>query len=412
MSSVLQLNELDYERPEALSVVKSRTQVREHFEIDEFIDASTTNIARCNWSSGESCIDVTKSYLSFYIDIDTTDGTSPDEKWDFGSGSVMNIFDEIIVRSGSGTELCRVRDPAVWSKVDFNFRASKSEKATIGSMMGSEQFIPPNNPLVARPEYFANTRQQFIIPLKYFCPMFNSDSRYLPPQLAEGLYFEIRFQNFNKVVQTTSTILKNTYDVSDIHFMLDACIMNDQTQKELNNRCEKTGLEWVCKGVYNNDISLTNAGEVTNQVNYSCSQATKVYTVLLDESKKTTLVQDPVFFEPSLENIQYRSGADYYPKSKLQGIMSSYYNALYTFDKVDGDHCCWVPFVRYALNTAVYATTLNTSDELPLSGVFINNSKTLEFTGRSTYTLPHKITTVIEFTKIIKVHGRNVAVAK
>jgi hypothetical protein len=56
------------------------------------------------------------------------------------------------------------------------------------------------------------------------------------------------------------------------------------------------------------------------------------------------------------------------------------------------------------------------SDFLDLSGVIVNNSKTLEYLGsgsteEETKTLVFNVSTLMDYVKVVKIVGRNIAVA-
>jgi hypothetical protein len=195
--------------------------------------------------------------------------------------------------------------------------------------------------------------------------------------------------------------------------------MNDKTQKEVNNKSQSGGLQWVCHGSFNNRSSY-NVGEThtNNQVYYSASNVERAWTVFVESEEK--LDNDNFYLYPLCDKFQYRSGADYFPKEILQdslqqNISSTYFQNLLSFDKVGNDENQGsnLSLKEFTDGSVTYSCNLNNSDSLYLSGTIINNSKSLEFTGDYSETSPfdYHVYTFIDFVKVIESKGRSVSVA-
>jgi len=73
------------------------------------------------------------------------------------------------------------------------------------------------------------------------------------------------------------------------------------------------------------------------------------------------------------------------------------------------------PIQKWKTNAAFYAVNLNMSDFLDLSGIIVNNSKTLEYLGTGTTESPqntntYDVSTLMDYVKVVKIVGRNVAI--
>ena len=423
MGSILEINELEFKQPDALSLVKQRTQVKQAFEFEDIENLKGSEVMRCSWSTGESMIDVTKSYLSFIIQVN---GTETTDYWSFGKGSGMNIFREIVVRSNSGVELCRLQEPSLWSSICFKNSTNISQKKSIGSLMGFETQTSSVSPQYRDPYFQSDgltlNKYKIVIPLKYLSPLFKNieEQRYLPSQLCEGLYFEFHMNNKERtlyVPQNPENV--SSVDITKFEFVLDACIMNDQTQKEINNKSNSQGLQWVCKGNFNNRTSYSSGETHTNnQVYYSASNVERAYSVFIASEEK--LDNDNFYLYPLCNRFQYRSGAEYFPKEVLQdvsqqNISSTYFQNLLSFDKVGNDENQGsnLSLKEFTDGSVCYSCNLNNSDSLYLSGTIINNSKSLEFVGDYSETTPfdYHVFTFIDYVKVIDSQGRSVSVA-
>ena len=244
----LLVNNLIYKQPQALSLAKSRTQVKQFFQRSDY-PAAQGKTAIIDWNTGSSYIDVGNSYLSFNV---VARGGNGINAYNYGSGSAMNVINRITIRSRSGAELERLEGANLWSKIDSDYALPKSFRETMGSAMGMEQIEYAGSGVGAEPR-----RNRAIIPLKLLCPFFRPlKGQLLPPQLASGLHIEIVFENTSTALTQTAGEPFTLYDVEDIHFLLDSVDLSDETQKTINMESADNGLEWVTPNIYTAVTSL------------------------------------------------------------------------------------------------------------------------------------------------------------
>ena len=212
----------------------------------------------------------------------------------------MNAINRITIRSRSGTELERLEGANLWSRIDSDYSLPRTYKETMGSLMGMTDNDGGNS---NRGVYKTSPSDgssaapvTLMIPLKRLCPFFRPlKAQLLPPQLASGLHIEIVFEKsvavFLQPFEATDMI--TTYDVNDIHFLLDTVDLSDEAQKTINMESADNGLEWVTPRVYTAKTSMPSGQLQTSvQVRKACSQATMAYSVLQITSSQTTLKQD------------------------------------------------------------------------------------------------------------------------
>jgi len=217
-----------------------------------------------------------------------------------------------------------------------------------------------------------------------------------------------------------------TYDVNDIHFLLDTVDLSDEAQKTINMESADNGLEWVTPRVYTAKTSMPSGQLQTSvQVRKSCSQATMAYSVLQYTNSQTTLKQDSMasYVNPFKTTWQYRIGSLFFPQQPVVDLASlstmgarSYYEALYAFDKPKHPyHAGSVSMRDFAGGKSIYAMSSSKNDDLFLSGLPINNSRVLEFNFEvaepTGYASDKVLTTFLEYIQVVKSYVDNTAVA-
>lgn len=411
MTNIYEKNKMLYSIPESMTLVKRRTQTVATFDEETFDDVKGSEVLRCTWNTGEYMVATKSSYLVLTISAKSAN----DGGFTFGTGSMMSIFRDLIIRSKSGVELCRLNDPKVWNKIKYYYETHIERKLKIQQMGG---FVDASDTSTKVGTTYTTAEptddKKYIValPLDFISPLFSSvdGSEYLPSQLAEGLTFEF-YTAPQETIFTTGVNFITQYNIHDIKFRLDCVILNDRSLMELNNKCSKKGLEWTCHGVYKQDMkSIPQTTDVQNQINFSVSQALKVDTIYQNVDRVQFPVSDKCGFEPVSKEFQYRSGSDYFPKNRIRDSA----NYLETYIQASYAH----PLTRSSLadftfRNSVYSANLNLNDDLELSGIIVNNSKTLEYmaVGSGLSNTFIDVSTLLHYVKVIKIVGDNISVA-
>ena len=406
-------NKMMLDMPDSLTLVKRRTQVKQTFDEENVEDIkSGGQVLRCSWNTGEFMVDPSQSSLVFTVSVKSNSTVT---SWTFGTLSAVSVFRQIIIRSASGVELCRLDEPAMWNKIKFLVETPVAKQQTVGQSMGFPRGVEIRSTYTgATPD--AEKKFKFIVPLDFLSPLFcpiRSDTKYMPSQLCEGLTFEFYLNDITNAVSAGEDIIIS-YNIHNISFLLDAVILNDRSLAEIQNKCHKRGLEWICKGVHKQDIrSILGSEDISNQINFSVSQALRCASFYRLTTPLNPRMADKGRMIPNARSFIARSGADYYPQQRVDDSgnyhpTDIFQQAKYTYPEMNLSIEEWVS------DNAIYAVNLNMSDFLELSGVIVNNSKTLEFLGFGNpinFDTAFTLTTLLDYVKVVKIVGRNVAVA-
>ena len=403
-------NKMTYDIPESLTLVKKRTQIIAPFDEEIFENVRGGEVLRCSWNTGEYMVATKTSFLVVTISVKEIN----ESPYNFGTGGVMSIFRDIIIRSKSGVELCRMNDPKLWNKLKFRFDTEADRVKSVGEIMGFVEDVANDSVGVAyeTPSPTAIQKYKFAIPLDFLSPMFTAvdGSQFLPSQIAEGLTFEFYPADKDNIFKTLQPVLE--YNIHEIKFRLDGVILNDRSLMELNNKCHKKGLEWTCAGVYKQDIKNTPGdSDVQNQINYSVSQALKADTIYQLSNRTDSQANDKSAFLYTPREFQYRSGSDYFPQSRIRDdgpkLSETYVQSFYTHPLMK------LSLGEFSSNNVIYSANLNLDDNLDLSGIIVNNSKTLEYlsVGKPGFEFSVDVSTLLHYVKVIKIVGTNVSVA-
>lgn len=334
----------------------------------------------CDWNTGTSFINCANSYLS--VSVQLTGGAFTAAS--FGSGSAMNIVNEVRIRSRSGVELDRVQNANIWSMFDSVYNRSSQNLDTIGSLEGfSVGRIPTNSVLDIDPA--GNSAiVKFLIPLgcvsPYFRPM---GGQLLPPQLASGLRIELSLEDYRTALYQISGSVTG-YKITDCYFQLDSVELTDETQRTLNMESAKDGLEWSYERVYTTITQQPSAQtSISAQVRKAVSQACLVYSVAISGADKVDITKDSLVAVPfNTSSFQYRLGSLYFPHQRIENGEDGSEATLIayeTFDKLRH------PFRETSVTPATFrskygvlAASLERDQSLQFSGLAVNNSRTLE----------------------------------
>jgi hypothetical protein len=402
----LLVNNLIYRQPQQVSKSVVRTCQRQRFQRREY---DSEEVGRCVWNSGSDYVNCDNSYLTFSL-IPEGNGSIVN----FGSGSVLNIIDRIIITSRSGTELDRIERFNLWSKNCIRWEYSQDWIEKYGTMLG---LGPKGSREEDDPALFFGPNQdnRFCIPLKLLSGFFNPlNKQMMPANLASGLQIEILFANHRTALvrrgDTTNEI--SGYKVRDIQFVLDCTSLSDDVQKTLNMESASSGLEYTFPRVYTSTNSIQSTS-VNAQVRKAVSQCTKVCSTLISQNDILDLDKD------SLKSVvwdvsswQYRLGGLYFPQESLKDEpgVESYLQAQNTNDKSATEYKeNAISLGQFKLGGyGVMSQSMERDQSLNLSGMPINNSRVLELTATlGSYTNPLELVTFTEYIAVARAYIDN-----
>ena len=206
---MIQVNDLVYKLETDLSVAINRTHKTQFFQNQTYQDTQTM-IAILN--GGADYMDPRRTFLSFDMLIPTTDLgvhiNDPFYKDAFVScyfgknGSVLNLFDSVVVSTRSGDELSRVNDYGQMMNMLLPEAYGPDWRDTIGQGMGFGSFVGGRNntALIEGGKQSEQRRVRFTVPLYCVSPFFNY-GRLQPSMLTSGLRIEIKFKRLEVATQ-------------------------------------------------------------------------------------------------------------------------------------------------------------------------------------------------------------------
>jgi len=370
----LLVNNLTFESPKALSLAVNRSYQKSFFQRSAYSgDRSTTMI--CDINSGTSFINCANSYLAVSVQLEGGVGAVAS----FGSGSAMNIINEVRIRSRSGVELDRVQNANVWSLFDSVYNRSEQNLNTIGALEGfSTGRLPANSTTEV------DTTTKFLIPLGCMSPYFRPmQGQLLPPQLASGLRIELSLEDYRTALYLVGGGITG-YRITDCYLQLDCVELTDETQRTLNMDSAKDGLEWSYERVYTTITQQpSQQTSISAQVRKAVSQACFVYSVAISGADRVDITKDSLVAVPfNVTTFQYRLGSLYFPTQRIENAADGSEAALIAYETFDKLRHTFretsVTPATFRTKFGVLAASLERDQSLQFSGLAVNNSRTLE----------------------------------
>ena len=386
VESLLAVNQLQFTLPPQLGIATSRKHVVMFPQQASYAGASTIII---DSQTGSTYVDPFNSYFVFKVSMTVTGPTV----WSWGSGSVANIIDRIIVRSRSGKELSRVESFPLWAKYSQLYSKGRDWLQTIGRAQGYPDYGATPSQTAYGDANATATEYTFILPLSLipcFAPL---NGKLLPPQLMEGLRLEITLADPRNAVVTVdgaSPIGGVTSSITpELHY--DCFTIADQFARKIIDMSARSGLKLLYEEAFHT-LVVSNTTTINFDIKKACSKGLRLMLIPRDSSLVGGVGVDPVASYPyNFFTQQINIGSEYIPNQKLstpstdiKGNLESYYQTMFAHNALLGNTC--IAPVQYTgvLNTnrityssAMSCFTLNKSNVTGLNGFVINNSRAL-----------------------------------
>ena len=400
----LEVNNLIYKQPNALSLAVSRKLCRQYFQRSDYKEGESATII---WNTGSTYINPHNSYLTFKVDL--LGGGSVN----FGAGSAINLLNSITVTSRSGTELDRIERLNLWAAKEIRNSYSHDWITKYGSMMGlGETGDSASDPAVVT----FGTKTRFVIPLNLISGFFHPTSdQLIPPMLASGLRIEFKLED-HRIAFTEKTVGVTGYEISDISIQTDCVDLSDDSQKTLNMEAASSGLEYTYPRTETFIQPITTAnGDI--QLRKAVSQALTVAASIQDMTPGVSTDYMASEFW-NVTKWQYRLGSLYFPNQPISDAkdgVESFFVSQETYDKCKqyNFHCdnavSLDDFVSggYGLMTA----SLEKDQDLNLSGLPINNSRQLNLNYELDSVVGTHVFGYLKYMSVAKAFIDNVAVS-
>ena len=419
-NSDLLVNNLVYQQPKALSLAVNRTYKKQYFQRNTYNGDKGQNMI-CDWNTGTSYVNCANSYVTFKLKL-LDDGSAIDASANFGSGSAMNIINEMRIRSRSGTELDRLQNANLWSKYDSLYTKPAGNLNTVASVQG---FGETRSGLADDAQVSSTGFTKFTIPLYALSPFFRPmKKQLLPPQLASGLHFEIVLEDFRTAffrkgtAPPTDSVITG-YTIDKVEFNLDLVDMTDDVQRTINTESAGDGLEYAYERIYT-AISQQSASNlfISQQVRKAVSQACFATSIIVNQADKLDISKDSLISIPfsQIESYQYRLGSLYFPNQKVEDAedgVEAYTISQEVYDKfkhpyMEGS----VTLKEFQTSLGIVSASFEKDTALNMSGLPVNNSRTLELNLDFT-SLPSAVEVVsfLQYCSVARAYVDNIAVA-
>ena len=406
--ALMEANNLTFKYDDILNVSINRTLKKQYFDTRTYTVITGSQQAVSTWNSGVDLIDLRNSYLKFRLNINAP---LPTDFFSFGSGSAMNLINEIKILSSSGVELARTQDANVYHKFTSLSRHSSEWNLSIGSVMGMGGSSMNN----------ANEGYIYCIPLSELDPFFEQyDSKLLPANLASGLRIEITFEDVNKalfITQPNDVINDATagnalsYVINDIEFRTECVTLADSAMAILNREASQNGLELTYDRIYTSS-KITNTTEESIEVRKAVSLCKSMYCIsipnltIFDQATDSFLAANFVY-----RSISTRLGNQYYPYQPLENPNEAYIYFLKNFNKLKSISDCSVSLSDFISGgSGMICNVFETDDTLNLSGLPVNSSRIVETQFTHPGGLELKTFVFMKYTALARASLTNVSV--
>lgn len=400
---LMQVNQVMYSVPPSLSIVSKRTRIVNNFMQTSYPTPQNTTMSLI-FNTGEFYLQASTSYLAIQLAIQSTvangdvpiagnfvvgtnDISRPEGAlfYEIPDGNICGIFEEIVLTSASGTELCREQKKGLHSVACFPYMYPDDYHDSVGSGQGSSwkaslldgqwrkwPGYQNSLPIGGKNRRNFNTRtaadtynpgHMFYIPLTQLLGVFNPYNKALiPASLISGARLDIRLSRPELVFSaggtsaTTGNVgailsdLATNYVVQDIKIVADAVQLSDGVLKRLNEiAASPSGLNFLFD-TYDWSQTTTNQASVECQVSQARSRIINSVCVVRDPSLngnpyanhlaseecviRRSGVQDGMP-ESNTTVLTYQAilGSLYFPQQPLTSFRDFFENSYYIWNK-------------------------------------------------------------------------------
>ena len=358
----LRFNDLIFENIANASLISQRhDEIFNSVSIDYGPGASSVDFV---FQSGEQLIDPKNSCIEFDLVVSTTGNAA---KYNFDTGSVMNIFSDIILHSKGGDEIDRLQSAGIY-RANADVHEPKDWFDTVGELMGYR-----NDTDIATSFYSINPQGTFFqVPLNKVLNVFSNDL--MPAQMISGARLQLLLNRNKRYLFKHDTDDANvTYELKNVRMVLSLLRPTDAVQRELKQMSVNTGLVYTWPAVYTQKNKADTA--LNEQVSKSVARATLVRVCPLNGTNagvRTELNVTPKAVNYSQSQI--RCGSSYFPQYRLKD-QQIYRNSLSAVGKLG--HPVRYNKTQSQADADVWCTSLETHGLISYSGVSLNNSRVL-----------------------------------
>jgi hypothetical protein len=254
------------------------------------------------------------------------------------------------------------------------------------------------------------TPTRFCIPLSKICGLCNT-SVLIPSALAGGLRFEIKLSDLATAFQAGATLPTN-YELTNVNMMLDSYQLADSIQKRLMAESAATGLEFFYETWDRTRHNIASSNKANVTVRKAVSRALSAYAKTRLTADVSDLAKDSMASEENKVNgMFWRLGSLNFPNQRLTAQEEQYFYAQYAMGKWQHPHKNnSVSLADFKGNEGIVAVTLERSSVLSLSGLPVNNSRTLQVELDYSTSQSRDIDVFMNYLQLARVFPNNVLV--
>jgi len=371
--SLVNVNQLGYRMPANMSVTVNRTMSRSYANLDTYAPGGKIIVT---FNTGSTYVWGRTSYLTF--DVVAT-GTDP--KATFGTGSAINLIDSVTVYSQSGTEVDRTEGVNLHARNFDRYTYSQDWVNNFGSVIGYGSTEKSATGATVPVEISA-VKSRFCIPLSHLAGIFGT-STLMPSMLAGGLRVEIKLAPF-AVALTPAAVSPGTitgYSITNASCQIDTFQLADSIQKRLMMEAASTGLEFYYETYDRTRHNISASDKANITIRKSVARALSAFAVTRLTANTALLTVDSMASDvgTALSGMFWRLGSLTFPQQKLENTPEIYYYAQRAFQKVESPYKMnSISLDDFKATEALAAVTLERSNVLELSGLPVNNSRSLQ----------------------------------
>lgn len=432
VSDLMEINQLQYSIGRSLSVCLSSNYVYEPLNISGVASGAGRTIQR-TLNTGSSFVRGDKSYLVMKVIFKQTStatglplvqtpragATAASNYAHFGKGSILNIIDEVVLRTKDGVEIHTDRHADELNNILLHYENSKDWLTKSGSAMGHVTGLAPHgsdsNDQAGNGDFsqeeigtFLESGFHYCIPMSAISRLFAYD-RLLPSQLMSGLSISIKFKNvadaFTYVGSTTNKAFD--YEVSDAFIRVATCDLADSMQSKIATMSEgKGGLKLLIDDFHYERQQITNTANVNVRANIA--QATQMIVKATKEDRYNDITKDVYSAAGANTNrYSFRHGSTQYPKTEVATDSESYQQTMNSFNKNHGKNDAGsVSYNDWFTRGRVVSYDWSRGD-LELSGVALSNAKTLSYNATYDNSDDKYVDTWVRHSKLLSVFLNN-----
>jgi len=417
MNGILKLNQLEYTLPSNLSCIENRENLIMYADVNTYTSQGGNEIvirlnSSVNYIYGKNC------YLVFRV---VANGNASGNPLSFARHTALSLFSRGVLETKDGQQIERNDALDLYSAgvvpYYYDDQACKSLVANAGQYEQIDTTYDANgeplpifkkNGLVNQYDLDPTTNANgvlCVIPLRWVFGAFNCE-KLIPSYMTSGAIVRLQLNSAARAFMSLDVISPadaTGYSINNPRIVVDSMTLSPVIQKNLQERSQNGGLDFVYNTVYYQSASTTTQ-DFNLQVNKAVSRCNKLcwfsqYNIADSLGLSAGVAVDNLGATSiNIRQLDYRIGSDYMPARPLQVVGDTtvnsgelYENTLQSLrhQETNKNQPSITKFIYMTSGTppvqpnnnngrAIHCQDFETSSALRMTGRSINNSRTLE----------------------------------